>query len=103
MNKDIYKRSRLLYILEAAFEYFISLLMVGAYLAKVTTAIGISDALTGILSSFVSLGCAFQIAAIFFVKNGSAKRTVTILHTLNQLFFACVYLVPFFNVSLVEW
>ena len=35
-NKDIYKTSRFLYILEAAFEYFISLLVTGAYLAKIT-------------------------------------------------------------------
>lgn len=99
MEKDIYKTSRFLYILEAAFEYFISLLMVGAYLAKVTTAIGISDSLTGILTSFVSLGCTFQLFAIFLANKGAVKRKVTILHSINQLFFACIYLVPFFNIS----
>ena len=60
-----YKTSRFLYILEAAFEYFISLLVGGAYLAKVTSAIGISDSITGVLNSFVSLGFCFQLFAIF--------------------------------------
>ena len=63
--KDEFKLSRLMYILEAAFEYFISIMVTGAYLAKVSSSIGISDSLTGILSSFVSLGCGFQLVAIF--------------------------------------
>ena len=46
-NKDIYKTSRVLYIIEAALEYFISLVVTGAYLAKLAESIGISDALTG--------------------------------------------------------
>lgn len=98
-ENDKYKISRFLYILEAAFEYFISLLLSGTYLAKVTTTIGISDSLTGILTSFVSLGCAFQIVAIFLANKRPVKKWVTILHTINQLFFACIYLVPFFNIS----
>ena len=36
VDKDEYKTSRFLYILEATFEYFISLLVTGAYLAKLT-------------------------------------------------------------------
>lgn len=94
-EKDIYKTSRVLYVLEATFEYFISLLVTGAYLAKVTSAIGMSDTATGILTSFVSLGCGFQIIAIFLANKRPVKRWVTILHTLNQLFFALIYLVPF--------
>ena len=97
-QKDKYKKSRFLYIIEAALEYFISLLVVGAYLAKVTTAIGLSDHVTGILTSFVSLGCGFQIVAIFLNKR-SVKSWVTILHSLNQLFFALIYLVPFFKIG----
>lgn len=96
--KDGYERSRVLYILEAAFEYFISLMVEGAYLAKVTTSIGISDSVTGILTSFVSLGCGFQIVAVFLANKRPVKRWVTILHTVNQLFFALVYVVPFIHV-----
>lgn len=98
-KEDIYRSSRILYVLEAAFEYFISLLVTGAYLAKVTEAIGISDTLTGILTSFVSLGCGFQVIAIFLANKRPVKRWVTALHSLNQLFFALVYLVPFIELT----
>ena len=98
-KEDIYKTSRFLYILEATFEYFISLLVAGAYLAKITTALGISDSLTGILTSFVSLGCGFQIFAIFLANKRPVKRWVTILHSINQLLFALIYLVPFIKIS----
>ena len=98
-SKDIYKTSRFLYILEATFEYFISLLVTGAYLAKVTAAIGMNDTMTGILTSFVSLGCGFQIIAIFLANKRPVKRWVTILHGLNQLAFALIYLVPFIKLS----
>lgn len=96
---DNYKTSRILYIIEATLEYFIALLVAGAYLAKVTSAIGISDSVTGILSSFVSLGCGFQLVAVFLVNKRPVKRWVTILHSLNQLAFALVYLVPFIKLS----
>ena len=52
-EKDIYKTSRNLYIVEAALEYFIAIIVGGAFLAKVSTSLGISDSLTGIISSFV--------------------------------------------------
>lgn len=99
MERDIYKTTRFLYLLEAAFEYFINLLLTGAYIAKVTTAIGIEDWLTGIVSSVLTLGSTFQIFAIFLANKQPVKRWVTICHTINQLFFACVYLVPFFKFS----
>lgn len=98
-SKDIYKVSRFLYILEAAFEYFISILVTGAYLAKVTAAIGMNDTMTGILTSFVSLGCGFQIIAIFLANKRPVKHWVTVLHSLNQLAFALIYLLPFINLS----
>ena len=99
MEQDVYKKSRGLYIVEAMVEYFISLMVAGAFLAKLTTAIGLSDSLTGILSSFVSLGCTFQIVALFLANKQPVKKWVTVLHTLNQLFFALVYFVPFIKVT----
>jgi len=87
-----------MYILEAAFEYFISILVAGAYLAKLTSELGVSDSVTGILSSVVSLACGAQVFAIFLFKNGSSKKGVTILHSINQLCFAFMYLVPFIDI-----
>ena len=54
--KDPYKTSRLLYIIEAALEYFVAILVGETYLAKVAMSIGISNSGIGILSAFVSLG-----------------------------------------------
>ena len=99
MEKDIYKASRFLYILEATFEYFISILVTGAYLAKVTSAIGVSDSLTGILTSFVSLGCGFQMVAIFIANKRPVKGWVSLLHIVNQTFFALIYVVPFLHLT----
>ena len=96
---DPYRRSRLLYIIQAALEYFVSILVAGAYLAKVTTAVGMSEGMTGVLSSFVSLGCGFQLVAIFLANKRPVKRWVSVLHIVNQLFFALIYLVPFVKIS----
>lgn len=98
ISKDPYRFSRLMYILEAAFEYFISLLMIGAYIAKVSSAIGLSDSTTGILTSFVSLGLGFQCVAIFLANKTPVKRWVSLLHIINQLCFALVYFVPFVQI-----
>ena len=68
-------------------------------MAKITSAIGMNDTLTGILTSFVSLGCGFQMIAIFLANKRPVKRWVTILHSLNQLSFALIYLVPFIQLS----
>ncbi len=101
MKTETYKTSRILYIIEAAVEYFISILVSGAYLAKLTSSIGLSDGVTGIMSAFVSLGCTFQIVALFLVGKQPVKRWVTALHTINQMFFAIVYFVPFVEVPSV--
>lgn len=99
MESEKYKTSRILYILEATLEYFVSLLVTGAYLAKITSSLGMSDSLTGILTSFVSLGCGFQIIAIFLANKRPVKRWVTVLHSVNQLSFALIYLTPFIKVG----
>ena len=98
-SEDKYKTSRLLYIIEAALEYFISIAVGTIYLAKITSYIGISDAVTGILTSFVSLGCSFQIVAIFLNKYKPVKIWVTFLHTISQIMFALLYMIPLFKMS----
>lgn len=99
MIRDKNHTGRLLYIFEAAFEYFISLLIGGAYLAKLTEYIGISDSTTGILTSFISLGCSFQIFAVFLSGRKKVKTLVTVMHTVNQLCFTFLYVVPVFPFS----
>ena len=93
-EKDIYKSSRILYIISAALEYFIAILTGTAYLAKIASAIGISDGTIGVLSSFVALGCAFQIVSLAMRTEKPVKRMVTLINLANQLCFTLLYVIP---------
>lgn len=97
MKKDIYKTSRICYIIEETTAYFISLLVSGAYLAKLTQALGLSDSLTAILSSLVGVGCTFQLLALAIFRKGRVKKRATALYIVNQLLFTFLYMVPFFG------
>ncbi len=93
------KQGNIMYIIEAGVEYFISLLITGAYLAKVSTAIGISDAVTGILSSFVSLGCTFQIFALILARKRKIKRFIICWEMIAQILYMFVYVIPLVKIS----
>ena len=82
-----------MYIIEAGLEYLISILFADAFLATLTASLGMSDSLTGIISSFISLGCVFQLIAMF-LSRGSAKKTVILLSIFNQMLFMFLYVIP---------
>ena len=92
---DIYKTSRVMYILEEMLNYFVHILTSGAYLARITNAVGISDAVTGILSSLISFACVAQLFSLFMMNKRSVKRFVTFGFLINQLLFVLLYLTPF--------
>lgn len=92
------KRSRLMYIIHSALEYFISIMVTGSFLATLTKELGFSDSLTGILSSLVSLGCLFQLFSLSFQKS-RVKRFVIIFSIINQLVFMLLYVTPLLNFS----
>lgn len=90
-----YKRSRKANIATCTFEYFISILLTDAFLAKLLTHIGISDAVIGIISSLVSFAFLFQLLSVLLMAHlKNVKRTVILFDSLSQIFFLCVYLVP---------
>ncbi|MDY3846295.1 MAG: MFS transporter [Eubacteriales bacterium] len=82
-----------MYIFEAAFEYLISILVTGSFLATITKEIGISDSLTGILSSVISLGCFFQLLSLS-VRKSRVKKLVLVLSVVNQALFMMLYVIP---------
>lgn len=92
------KTGRVMYIFEAAFEYLISILVTGSFLATVTKELGFSDSLTGIVSSVISLGCIFQLMSIT-LRHRSVKKLVIALSIINQFLFLLIYLIPFLNIS----
>lgn len=82
-----------MYIFEATFEYLISLLVAGSFLATLTKELGLSDSLTGILSSVISLGCLFQLISVS-VRRTRVKSLVIVLSIINQLLFLLLYVIP---------
>lgn len=84
---------RRMYILQAALEYLIAIAVGGSFLATLTKEIGMSDSLTGIITSITSLGGLFQLLALF-VRTRKIKRFVIGVSILNQLLFIALYFVP---------
>ncbi len=93
MQERAIKRGRKLYMLEAALEYLISILVAGSFLATLTRELGMSDSLTGILSSVISLGCLFQLLSVS-VQRTRVKPMVITLSVVNQILFLLLYLIP---------
>lgn len=95
-----YKRSRRAYCLQAAFEYFIAILVADAYLAKLLSYIGLNDALIGIISSFISAAFLFQLTAVFLVRRiKNTKHTVIFFNILGCVMFVSLYGIPFLPFS----
>lgn len=88
------RRNNRIYIVQAAAEYHISLLMTGSFLAALTTSLGMSDSLTGILTSVISLGSVFQLVSLL-LRPRAVRGFVTVCSVINQLLFALLYLIPF--------
>ena len=93
-TKPQYKRDRILYIIEAAVEYFIAILAGGAYLTKVALNIGMSDTTIALLSSAVTFTCAFQLFAMFFNKYKHPKRWLSVTLFIIEAAFTFIYVIP---------
>lgn len=95
-----YKRARKAYAGQCTFEYLTMLLAADAFLATLLTHIGVSDSLTGIISSFVSLAFLFQLVSIFLAgKIKNVKKIATVFNCLSLVLFAFLYLIPFVPVG----
>lgn len=93
------RRSRGAYVAEALLEYMVSLLVTGAFLSAILKQVGVSDAVTGIVSSLISVACVAQLfSGVLARPNRPIKRTILTLDLMNQLMFATLYLIPFFSI-----
>ncbi|MBR3961473.1 MAG: MFS transporter [Clostridia bacterium] len=97
MNK--HKVAQISFICQAALEYLISIIVSGSFLATIAKALGMTDSLTGVISSFISLGCLFQLVSLFLHPKRE-KTFIVIMSILNQLLFAALYVIPLANGSL---
>ena len=82
-----------MYIMQSCFEHLVNLLVAGSFLATITKYLGMSDSLTGIIASFVSLGSTFQLLSLLLHKRRYKPLVVT-LSIVNQLLFLTLYIVP---------
>ena len=91
-----YRRSRTAYKWECTFEYFVALLVGNTFLAKLLTYLEFSESETGIISSLITLAFLFQLISVFVVRKITNTKLVAILfHTLSQVFFMSLYIIPF--------
>ena len=96
-----YKRSRIAYTFECGFAYFGTILIGGAFLAKLLNNMGIPDDQVGIISSLGSLAFLIQLISIWMVTRiNNTKRTVILFQVLAILLFGATYLIPFIDVPL---
>ena len=96
----INKHNQTAYIIQAMLEYFVTLLVTGAFLAAILKNIGVPDAVVGVISTLTSLGISAQLVAVIFIRpKGSVKKMVTWMHFLNQIMFVILYLIPYIKVS----
>lgn len=91
-------KGQTLYIFEAALEYLVAILCTSSFLATLTGSLGMSDSLTGIVSSFISMGCLFQLLSIL-IQVRKHKTFVTVLSIANQLLFTLLYVIPLFEIN----
>ena len=59
------KRGKGLYVIEAALEYFVTIIVGGQYLTNLSLHLGLDQSLSSILLSFVQLGYVFQLFGLF--------------------------------------
>lgn len=95
-----YRRARKAYIAQSVFEYLLSLIVGGAFLTKLLLYLGISDAMVGIISSFITLAFVFQIFSLLIMRMRTSRKSLVLTaHTLSFLLFMGAFLTPFIPVS----
>ena len=94
----LFVRSRRAYSTQCMLEYFIALLVSDAFLSKLLTVLGLSDAQVGVISSLISAAFLFQLASVFLVDRiRRVKRCLLFFTTFSQMLFASLYFLPFLN------
>jgi len=90
------KITRIAYVIQAAFEYFISLFVTGTMLGYILDTLGFSDAVQGIICTVATFTCGAQLFALV-ISGRRVKRIVTVGHIINQSCFVIIYLLPLFS------
>ena len=93
------KKNQTAYILEAAFEYFIDIMIKTTFITALLMHLGVSQGDAGIITSLASFGFTAQFFSVLFINpKNRIKKMSSILHLINQLLFVVMYLVPGINI-----
>ncbi|MBE7027026.1 MAG: MFS transporter [Ruminococcaceae bacterium] len=94
-NSKQYKISRIAYMAHAAFNYFVSLVVVDVFLSNLLNHMGVSDSLIGVIGSIAQFAFLFQLLSIFIVRKlRGAKIFSMTMVTISQILFALLYMLP---------
>ena len=89
------KISRLSYIIHAALEYFITILVTNTFLTNLLNNLKIDTATQGIIASFATFAFIGNVFSLIVVRRRTKmKRMVISLLVLDEICFALLYLVP---------
>ena len=100
MKANYNTRNQLIYIAESALDYFITILITGAFLASILKNIGVPDSVTGIITALTSFGFSAQLVSVLFIKpKNNVKKMIVTMNLLNHLMFAVLYLIPYISLS----
>lgn len=77
-------------------EYLVSIVVSTTFLVNITKELGMSDSLTAIISSIISLGQVFQLGSLL-LRSHKVKWVVVGFSVLNQLLFMSLYVIPLFT------
>lgn len=93
------RTNRVSYIIEAALEYFIDIMVKTTFITALLMNIGVSQGSAGIITSLASLGFTAQFFSVMFINPGNhVKRMSTVIHLVNQLMFVFMYVIPGINI-----
>ncbi len=95
-----YKRSRLSYMNLCHTEWFVHLLCMDAFLAKLLTYVGVEDGLVGVITTIASLSSIFRLFSFTIVPRvRNTKRYAIPMQLFGELMFVFLYLIPLLQVD----
>ena len=95
-DEALLRRSRRAHIVISSVKTLVQTTMSGVFFTLLVKQLGVSDAVTGVLSNVMYLGFAMQAFSAAFIRRLPSLRTgALILYTGQRTLYAFLYLLPF--------
>lgn len=96
---EAYAITRKLYPYESMVEYLCTLLTSGTFFAKLSISLGVSDAVTALISTLASFVCAFQFVSGRIARFTPVKPWLIPVTLVTRLAMVAMFLLPFVKVE----